>query len=29
MADTIYGVSMGEDSTSSLLSLRLSDIPAK
>ena len=29
MADTIYGVSMGEDSTSTLLSLRLSDIPAK
>ena len=29
MADTIYGVSMGEDSVSSLLSLRLSDIPAK
>ena len=27
MADTIYGVSMGEDSTSSVLSLRLSDIP--
>ncbi|MEX0785441.1 MAG: chromosome segregation protein SMC [Dehalococcoidia bacterium] len=29
MADTIYGISMGEDSTSSVLSLRLSDIPAK
>ena len=29
MADTIYGVSMGEDSVSSLLSLRLSDLPAK
>jgi chromosome segregation protein len=29
MADTIYGVSMGEDSTSTLLSLRLSDIPEK
>ena len=28
MADTIYGISMGEDSTSTLLSLRLSDIPA-
>ncbi len=27
MADTIYGISMGEDSTSSVLSLRLSDIP--
>jgi len=26
MADTIYGVSMGEDSTSGVLSLRLSDI---
>jgi chromosome segregation protein len=26
MADTIYGVSMGEDSVSSVLSLRLSDI---
>jgi chromosome segregation protein len=26
MADTIYGVSMGEDSTSTVLSLRLSDI---
>lgn len=26
MADTIYGVSMGEDSTSDVLSLRLSDI---
>lgn len=29
MADTIYGVSMGEDSTSTLLSLRISDIPEK
>jgi chromosome segregation protein len=29
MADTIYGISMGEDSTSSVLSLRLGDIPAK
>ncbi len=29
MADTIYGVSMGEDSTSTMLSLRISDIPAK
>ena len=29
MADTIYGVSMGEDSTSTLLSLRLSDVPEK
>ena len=29
MADTIYGISMGEDSTSSVLSLRLADIPAK
>ena len=29
MADTIYGVSMGEDSVSTLLSLRLSDLPAK
>ena len=29
MADTIYGVSMGEDSTSTLLSLRMSDIPEK
>jgi chromosome segregation protein len=28
MADAIYGVSMGEDSTSTVLSLRLSDIPA-
>ena len=28
MADTIYGISMGEDSTSSVLSLRLSDIAA-
>jgi len=28
MADTIYGVSMGDDSTSSLLSLKLADIPA-
>ncbi|MEX1255539.1 MAG: chromosome segregation protein SMC [Dehalococcoidia bacterium] len=27
IADTIYGVSMGEDSTSSVLSLRLSDVP--
>ncbi len=27
MADTIYGVSMGEDSTSTLLSLRISDVP--
>jgi chromosome segregation protein len=26
MADTIYGVSMGEDSTSTVLSLRLSDV---
>jgi chromosome segregation protein len=26
MADTIYGVSMGEDSTSTVLSLRLADI---
>ena len=29
MADAIYGVSMGEDSTSSVLSLRLGDLPAK
>ncbi|MCH8950379.1 MAG: hypothetical protein IIB87_08390, partial [Chloroflexi bacterium] len=29
MADTIYGISMGEDSTSTVLSLRLADIPAK
>ncbi|MCH7699814.1 MAG: AAA family ATPase, partial [Chloroflexi bacterium] len=29
MADTIYGVSMGEDSTSTLLSLRISDVPVK
>ncbi|MGB2695550.1 MAG: chromosome segregation protein SMC [Dehalococcoidia bacterium] len=29
MADTIYGVSMGEDSVTSVLSLRLSDIPKK
>ena len=29
MADTIYGVSMGEDSTSSVLSLRLGDIPKR
>ncbi len=29
MADTIYGVSMGEDSTTSVLSLRLSDMAAK
>ena len=29
MADTIYGISMGEDSTSTILSLRLADIPAK
>jgi chromosome segregation protein len=29
MADTIYGISMGEDSTSSVLSLRLADIPGK
>ena len=28
MADTIYGVSMGEESTSTVLSLRLSDVPA-
>jgi hypothetical protein len=28
MADTIYGVSMGDDSTSSVLSLKLSEIPA-
>jgi chromosome segregation protein len=28
MADTIYGVSMGEDSTSTVLSLRLGDVPA-
>ena len=28
IADTIYGVSMGEDSTSAVLSLRLGDIPA-
>ena len=28
MADTIYGVAMSEDSTTSVLSLRLSDIPA-
>ena len=28
MAHTIYGVSMGEDSTSTVLSLRMSDIPA-
>ena len=27
-ADTIYGVSMGEDSTSEVLSLRLADVPA-
>ena len=29
MADTIYGVSMGEDSTSTHLSLRMNDIPEK
>jgi chromosome segregation protein len=29
MADTIYGVAMGEDSTSSVLSLRLGDLPAE
>ncbi len=29
MADTIYGVSMGEDSTSTVLSLRMADIAAK
>ncbi|HEX9642241.1 MAG TPA: AAA family ATPase, partial [Candidatus Krumholzibacteria bacterium] len=29
MADMIYGVSMGADSTSTVLSLRLADIPAK
>lgn len=29
MADMIYGVSMGEDSVSTVLSLRLSDIPQK
>jgi chromosome segregation protein len=29
MADTIYGVSMGADSTSTVLSLRLADIPDK
>ena len=29
MADTIYGVSMGEDSTSTMLSLRISDVPEK
>ncbi len=29
IANTIYGISMGEDSTSSVLSLRLSDIPKK
>ena len=28
MAHTIYGVSMGEDSASTVLSLRMSDIPA-
>ena len=28
MADTIYGVSMGEDSTTSVLSLRLNDVVA-
>ncbi len=28
MADTIYGVSMGEDSTSTVLSLRLADVEA-
>jgi chromosome segregation protein len=27
MADTIYGISMGSDSTSSVLSLRLADLP--
>ena len=27
VADTIYGVSMGEDSTSRVLSLRLADLP--
>ncbi len=29
MADTIYGVSMGEDSTSTVLSLKIADIPVK
>jgi chromosome segregation protein len=29
MADTIYGVSMGEDSTSTVLSLRLDDVEAR
>jgi chromosome segregation protein len=29
MADTIYGVSMGEDSTTTVLSLKIGDVPAK
>jgi chromosome segregation protein len=29
MADTIYGVSMGEDSVSTVLSLKIEDVPAK